>query len=144
MGTFSELINSLPSFARLLADINQHEEQQKQIQIVTRNRRQSVFKSFSSEVDDDECLSPATDIETISQDSVKWHVYIEYLRAGVGLLLSSLLVIVIFSAHQGISIFSHWWLAEWSDEESNRHITVSECSAVELRNNTVVRMADNE
>lgn len=142
MGTFTELLSSSSSFSRLLDDIHQSADQELK-EFIARSRRQTMLGSFSSEQDEEDALSLALNTEKVQKGSVKWHVYIEYLRAGVGLFLGFFLVTIVFSAHQGLSIFSNWWLASWSDEETYRYTDFS-CSIQEVLNNTIISMSDSE
>ena len=62
MGTYEELLNSSPSFAQLLEDIHQHEQEQKTNALPT---QRSMIGSTSSEEDDGEETNAApTNIET--------------------------------------------------------------------------------
>ncbi|CAF5213103.1 unnamed protein product, partial [Rotaria magnacalcarata] len=122
MGTYNKLLATSTSFNRLIDDIHQNQDE-KQQEFIARSRRQSVFGTLSSENDEEEMLSPVENDELIKEGSVKWSVYTDYLRAGVGLFLGFLLAIGVFSAHQGVSILSNWWLAKWSDEETYRYYT---------------------
>ena len=126
MGTYEELLGSSPSFAQLLEDIHQHEQEQKSNALLT---QQSMIGSINSEKDDGEETNAApTNTETKQQGTVQWHVYVAYLRAGAGLVLGSALVLVIFSSQQLASVYSNWWLAVWSDDETLRHQNETSCN----------------
>jgi hypothetical protein len=125
MGTYAELLTTSASFAQLLEDINQHEEEQQPVPFST---QQSRIGSICSEKEDVELLP--TSIETKKEGTVKWHVYVAYIRAGVGILLGILLIVIVFSAQQVIDVYSNWWLAGWSDDESRRHHIVINCTNI--------------
>jgi hypothetical protein len=125
MGTYEELLESSSSFAQLLEDIHQHEQGQKSNALTTQHSR---IGSISSEKDDeDETSAAPTNIETKQQGTVRWHVYVAYLRAGVGLVVGTTLILGIFSSQQVVSICSNWWLAAWSDDETRRHENGTTC-----------------
>jgi hypothetical protein len=133
LGTYAELLSSSASFARLLEDINQHEQEQKheyeQQQSIT--RRMSRVGSVCVEKEDEEdSKTHPTNIETKQEGTVKWHVYVAYLRAGIGLILGFLLIAIVFSTQQGIYLYNNWWLAQWSDDESHRFRVANNCTNV--------------
>ncbi|CAF3686894.1 unnamed protein product [Rotaria socialis] len=143
MGTYNKLLATSTSFSRLIDDIHQNQEE-KQQEFIARSRRQSMLGTQSSEKDEEEMLSPVENDELIKEGSVKWTVYTDYLRAGIGLFLGFLLAIGVFSAHQGVSIFSNWWLAKWSDEETYRYYTFNNCTTMNAMNNEILNMTDAE
>ncbi|CAF4290168.1 unnamed protein product, partial [Rotaria sordida] len=79
IGTYTDLLASSTSFARLLDDIHQF-EQQHSIELY---QQQSIISSTCSDVDE-EMLALSKNIETKHKGTVKSHVYAEYLKAGVG------------------------------------------------------------
>jgi len=128
MGTYEELLVSSPEFAQLLEDINQHELEQQQSVSLTNQR--SMIGSIHSEkdVEEEEVVnSLPTNIERKEEGTVKLNVYVSYLRAGVGVIMGFVLILVIFSASQAIMIYSNWWLATWSDDESRRYRNSTNC-----------------
>ena len=133
IGTYEELLASSSAFAQLLEDINQHGQEQ-QSQAVSFVNQQSMIGSINSEKekeDGDEDMNPlATNLETKQEGVVKWNVYISYLRAGVGIILGFALIVLIFSMQQGIAMYSNWWLAAWSNEESRRHQNSTNCAHI--------------
>ncbi|CAF3897729.1 unnamed protein product [Rotaria magnacalcarata] len=143
MGTYNKLLATSTSFNRLIDDIHQNQDE-KQQEFIARSRRQSVFGTLSSENDEEEMLSPVENDELIKEGSVKWSVYTDYLRAGVGLFLGFLLAIGVFSAHQGVSILSNWWLAKWSDEETYRYYTFDNCTTMNAMNHEILNMTDTQ
>lgn len=58
-----------------------------------------------------EILTESTTVETKQKGTVKWHVYAEYLRAGVIIVGGILLVLILSSVREAVYIFSNWWLA---------------------------------
>ena len=145
MGTYNELLTRSASFASLLEDINQHQQEQDEEQRKREQRLSSmsllrqVSKTGSmystveeavadgEQIDDPLSSSLPTNLETKQEGTVKWHVYLAYLRAGVGAFVGLLLMVVIFSSQQTISLLSNWWLARWSNDESHRHRNYSTC-----------------
>ncbi|CAF1477796.1 unnamed protein product, partial [Rotaria sordida] len=48
------------------------------------------------------------------------------------------------SVREGTSIFSNWWLAKWSDDESYRYRILNNCTNIQNNNNTVWSMSNAE
>ncbi|CAF1632625.1 unnamed protein product [Rotaria magnacalcarata] len=125
-GTYSELLESSSSFSNLLSKINQqeHKEHSKdtRIQSVTR------YVSFSESISEEKQFLLSDDLEIKAKGSVKWHVYVEYLRAAAGLILGLILLISVFSMREAIFFFCNWWLAEWSEDNYYRRDQVRNCT----------------
>ncbi|CAF3348753.1 unnamed protein product [Rotaria sp. Silwood2] len=124
MGTYEELLVSSPLFAQLLEDINQHEQEQEQQQSISLLNQQSMIGSINSENDnfDEENINSLTkNLETKQEGTVKWNVYVLYIRSGIGVILGFLLIIILFATQQTIAIYSNWWLVTWTNDESRRH-----------------------
>ncbi|CAF4391138.1 unnamed protein product, partial [Rotaria sordida] len=67
------------------------------------------------------------------------------LQAGVGVILGILLIIIIFGSQQVISIYSNWWLAAWSHDESHRHQNSTNCMSIrDNKTDIIYRMNDIE
>lgn len=135
MGTYEELMSSSLSFARLLEDINQHEqdvEQEVEQEINILHKRSSKVDSISTEKCDEEQEDKplATNIEIKQEGIVKWAVYVSYLRAGISLGLGGLILLTVYIGQQAISLASIWWFAEWSNDESHRYRVYNNCSTV--------------
>ncbi len=140
MGTYSELLSSSASFARLLEDINQHQQEQEQKQEQKQDQKQqtpillsrhSMIGSICTEIGDEEELEPfLADTETKQEGTVKWNVYISYLGAGIGVILGVILILTVFTAQQAVHLYSNRWLAEWSDDESHRFRVNNNCTNV--------------
>jgi hypothetical protein len=142
MGTYEELIVSSPTFAQLLEDINQHVLEQ---QSVSFTNQQSMIGSISSEKGDDEEDMNASPLETKQEGTVKRDVYTSYLRTGVGIILGPLSILIIFSTNQAIGIYSNWWLATWSNDESLRHQNLTNCTNIlDKKSDEISRMSDIE
>jgi hypothetical protein len=145
MGTYAELLSTSVSFSQLLEDINQHkQEQDQQSGILTRQitRAGSVIGEIE---DDEEINSLPTNIETKKEGTVKWHVYISYLRAGVGVFIGFLIILIIFSAQQATALYNNWWLAEWSNDETQRYRSYNNCiSIIDQKTNRIRLMSDTE
>ena len=145
MGTYEELLQSSSTFAQLLEDINQHKLEQQQS--VSLSHQQSIIGSINSEKDDieEDSNSLSKNLETKQEGTVKWIVYISYLRAGIGVILGSLLILIVFSTQQTIGIYSNWWLVAWSNDESRRHQNLTNCMNIhENKTDEIHRMNDVE
>ncbi|CAF4771591.1 unnamed protein product, partial [Rotaria sp. Silwood2] len=122
--TYEELLVSSPLFAQLLEDINQHEQEQEQQQSISLLNQQSMIGSINSENDnfDEENINSLTkNLETKQEGTVKWNVYVLYIRSGIGVILGFLLIIILFATQQSIAIYSNWWLVAWTNDESHRY-----------------------
>ena len=117
MGSYQELMGSSSTFARLLQEIDQHDQLPMSL-----SQQQSVVESDNSEnrSEVDPTSGPVNE-ETKIEGHVRWHVYFSYLRAGVGVVLGCCLIIGTFSAYEIISVASSWWLVSWSNDESLRY-----------------------
>ncbi|CAF2953465.1 unnamed protein product [Rotaria sp. Silwood2] len=145
MGTYEELLSSSVSFARLLEDINQHKQEHEE-QSNTLIRRHSKIDSISLIEDDEEDIKPLpTNIEIKQEGIVKWDVYVSYLQAGIGGVSGFLLLLTVFCVQQAMSLYSNWWLAEWSNDESHRHRLYNNCTNInDTKINRIRFMSDNE
>ncbi|CAF1354990.1 unnamed protein product [Rotaria sordida] len=146
MGTYEELLVSSSSFAQLLEDINQHEQQQQPAFLLN---QQSMIGSINSEkdnVEEEDINSLPKNAETKQKGTVKVNVYVSYLRAGIGVILGFLLIIIIFLTLQAITIYSNWWLAAWSNDESHHHNQNStNCMVIQdKKNDRIYQMNDIE
>jgi hypothetical protein len=148
LGTYAELLSSSASFARLLEDINQHEQEQKHEyeQQQSISRRMSRVGSMCVEKEDEEdSKTHPTNIETKQEGTVKRHVYVAYLRAGVGVCFGFSLIVIVFSAQQTTALFNNWWLAQWSSDESHRYRSYDNCTNIsDQRTNRIRLMGDTE
>ena len=131
MGTYEELLSSSAAFAGLLEDINQHEqEQQAEEQKATLVKRMSRVDSVQSDAEKEEDMkSAATNTEMKQEGTVKWNVYLSYIRAGIGAISGLLIIFVTFSLQQTISLYGNYWLAQWSNDESHRHQIYKNCTS---------------
>jgi hypothetical protein len=127
IGTYRELLSSA-SFAHLLENINQHEQEQ-QRRSVSLTKQLSRISSINLGKEED-IQSSLMNIERKEEGTVKWNVYASYLRAGVGLILGLVLIITIFTTHQATILYSNWWLAEWNDDEDHRHRLYNNCTRI--------------
>lgn len=89
-------------------------------------------------------------VPMIQQDArqegiVKASVYINFIRAGIGI-VGGILLILIFSVYQGLAMFSNWWLAVWSESEGQRSGTGYECrnETILSHNNTWKNMSETK
>ncbi|CAF3009500.1 unnamed protein product [Rotaria sp. Silwood2] len=139
IGSYTDLLASSSSFARLLDDIHQFEQQHS----IELHQQQSIISSTSSDVDE-ETLALSKNVETKHKGIVKWHVYVAYLKAGVGIIMGLFIVLIVSSVREATSIFCSWWLAKWSDDESYRYRILNNCTSVQNTNNTVWSMNNTE
>ncbi|UJR31956.1 hypothetical protein I4U23_019429 [Adineta vaga] len=149
IGTYTELLSSSASFSRLLEDINQHRQEQEQPKILDGNktidRNLSRMSSFGSEKDEEDPLSMPTNIEIKQEGTVKWSVYVSYLRAGIGVIVGLLVIVTVFSMQQATALYSSWWLAEWSNDETQRHRVFDNCTTMIDKKTDIIRsMNENE
>jgi hypothetical protein len=144
MGSYEELLASSSSFNHLLEDINQQEEEEHELSTTAVLRRSSRNVTLS-EPENDEILSSSTNFEMKQEGSINWRVYISYMRAGAGLVLTLILLIVFYGVHEATSIFYSWWLAKWSDDESHRYRHLNNCTGASSEIvNTIRSMNDTE
>ena len=141
IGTYAELLSSSISFARLLEDINQHQQEQQSLSLT---RAMSRLDSITQEIEQEEDakLLPSN-IETKQQGTVKWSVYVSYLRAGVGLILGLVLIITLFSVQQAANIGSNWWLAGWSSDEDHRYSISKTCTNITDKQTNRIRFMND-
>ena len=136
MGGYAELMASSSSFAHLLEDIHQHEEETR----TNMHKQLSIISSKQGENDlQDEGATLLTHADTKQEGAVRWHVYASYIRAGLGCIASFIFVILLFTLHQAISMFSNWWLATWSEDESHRHSGLTNCTSATMEPVDAVR-----
>ncbi|CAF2103986.1 unnamed protein product [Rotaria magnacalcarata] len=129
-GTFTDLLTSSSSFARLLDDIHQF-EQQNSIEL---HQQLSIISSTDSDIDG-EILALSKNVEIKQKGKVKWHVYAAYLKAGFGIIVGLFVIFILSSLREALSMFSSWWLARWSDEESYRYQDLNNCTSLATNNN---------
>ncbi|CAF0985467.1 unnamed protein product [Rotaria sordida] len=140
MGTYVELLSSSLSFARLLEDINQHEEEfHTNIQ-----KQQSLISSIESETDNKEDLTNLyTHIDKKQEEKIQWHVYKSYLQAGLGTIFGFIIIILFFTAQQATMMYSSWWLASWSDDESHRYSSFNNCTSRTIEKINNIRLMND-
>ena len=127
MGTYEELLESSSIFAQLREDIHQHDREQQSISFTNQRSMIDSINSEEDNLDEEDIHLLPINIETKYEGTVKWNVYIAYLRAGIGIFSGSLLIIMIFATQQTITIYSNWWLAVWSNDESYRYQNWTNC-----------------
>jgi len=145
-GTYEELIAYSSSFSHLLENIHQQEREQQHEHPTDIQRQRSTRSATFSENDHEEIsLMGSQNFEMKEEGSIKWHVYIAYLRAGAGLIFGVLLLILIFGFREAASVFYSWWLAKWSDDESHRHRQLNNCTKIVNEKINMIRsMNDTE
>ena len=128
MGTYDELLASSFSFAELLENINQHEEERRSISF---SNQQSIIESEKDETEDDHNSSPKN-IESKQEGTVNFSVYLSYVRAGINVFVGLILLFIIYSTQQTMKIYSNWWLAEWTNEENYRYRNITtNCTSIQ-------------
>lgn len=123
IGTYAELLSSSTTFPRLL---NQFQNEQQSVSL-TKYGSRGDSTSLAKEEEEEVTEMPTND-ESKQEGNVKWNVYVSYLRAGVGVVLSLFLIIAFFSIQQAIDLYSKWWLAQWSNDEGHRHQNNVNCT----------------
>jgi len=134
MGSYTELISSSSLFAHLLEDIHQQEQES----CLNIQKQQSIISSIYSETDNEEEL--VTNIDTKKEGSIKLNIYISYIKAGFGCVFGFSFILLIFTIHQGVSLYSRWWLAKWSDDESHRYRNLINCTSEISKNVSNIRL----
>lgn len=120
--------------------IDQQEDEQK-LSADLRHRQLSINSTSSQK--ENERLVQSTTAEAKQTGGLKWRVYVAYLRAGAGIVVGFLLVLLFSAAQQAAYIFSSWWLAAWNDDESYRHMIFNNCTS-SRQNSTIWSMTDAE
>ncbi|CAF1175851.1 unnamed protein product, partial [Adineta ricciae] len=150
MGTYTELLSSSASFARLLEDINQHRQEKEKpevgetVPLIAQLSKMNSVNSEKAEDDAEDLLSKPTNVEIKQEGIVKWSVYASYLRAGIGLVIGLLVIMTMISLQQAAALYSSWWLARWSDAETQRHLVFSNCSTFIAEKTKTIRGMDNK
>ncbi len=126
MGTYGELLIKSSTFSRLLDNIHQRKQSENSNDI----QRAPSFRDITSAEteNEEEQLLLTDDLEMKEKGAVKWRVYIEYLRAGVGLTLGLVSLISILCIREATSVFASWWLAGCSEDETYRHSQFKNCT----------------
>ncbi|CAF0805769.1 unnamed protein product [Adineta ricciae] len=141
-GTYSELLTCSPLFSQMLHNINQQECTNDSKKIQTAATFSRMASSGSTDETEESLLTDH--IEMHEKGSVKWHVYLDYIRASSGVFIGIALLLIAFGIREFLSIFATWWLAEWSEDENHRHIQYANCTdtkdkkmnAIKLMNET--------
>ena len=99
MGTYEELMSSSPSFAGLLENMNQYEQEHKQASDEQTNhvlKQQIVTHEDNLEINNENDLKTLpTYIETKQEGIIQWSVYVAYLRASIGIILGFIVFFII-------------------------------------------------
>lgn len=151
IGTYEELLQSSLSFNRLFENIHQQEKKQEEHEQEHEDsfdiRQRRLTRSITVVENDHEevLLTNPGSSEAKEEGSVKWNVYIAYLRAGVGLIFGVIVSILIFGLREGVNVFYSWWLEKWSDEENYRYRQLNNCTkAVNNKVNIIRSMNETE
>jgi hypothetical protein len=125
----------------LLKDIRQHKLEDEQ-DSTDAQEQLSIDDSLTSEcVDEKSTFMPSTNNETKQEGTIKSNVYLSYFRTGLGFFCNFVLILVICTGREMISIFSDRWLAMGSDNESHRYQLFGNCTnitknSIRLKTNT--------
>jgi hypothetical protein len=118
---------SSSSFAHLLDDIHQHDADAR----TQFEKHLSIISSKPSEISNEDEILPLMVKEDVKQQgNVGWHVYTSYIRAGLGSIFGFGIVLLFFTLQQTAYMYSSWWLAIWSDDESYRHGHIPNCTSM--------------
>ncbi|CAF1074324.1 unnamed protein product [Adineta ricciae] len=136
IGTFGELLAGSSSFCRQLE--NTIEEEKRHRQLFGLDKRFSIGDISLADLKADEQSSilstsslrlPSETTEQKSERINRWHVYVEFVRAGVGLILGFLLFLSTYCLREGIFVYNNWWLAKWTDDENYRYRVDINCTS---------------
>ncbi|KAL8559263.1 hypothetical protein ACOMHN_040387 [Nucella lapillus] len=136
MGTYKELSNSGMDFAELLRTSEEEEEKEAMADnshlLSLHPPSSPLYTGYGSQLS---LISTDPDFEPDSVQSreeeeretgtVGLGVYVQYFRAGAGVLRFLLLLLLLLTA-QGSYILSDWWLSAWSTAEENRHAAIKQ------------------
>jgi hypothetical protein len=126
MGTYGELLISSSTFRHLLDNIHQQKQSEHSNNI---RRGRSFDDMISPETENEgEQLLSTDDLEMKKEGTVKWYVYVKYLRASVGLTLGLIWLISILCIREATSVVASWWLAGCSEDESYRKSQFKNCT----------------
>ena len=140
IGTYAELLSTSPSLIQNLQDIDQDRGE---LVIETRRRQLTVISYASEKGTEEELATLLTYIDTKQEGTVKWNVYASYIKAGFGTSCCLFSIILIYIIQQAINIYSGWWLASWSDDESHRHRVFNVCLSNSEKKIDYIRSMNN-
>jgi hypothetical protein len=124
MGTFDELLQTSSSFFRLLDNIEEVDNQP--VEPVKRFSLDNI--SFSDCKKEGKLLPLPTNLEEKREGAVKWRVHLEYLRAGGGVIVGVLTLVLTFCVRETIFVYNSWWLAQWTNDENYRYRVNINCT----------------
>ncbi|CAF0825031.1 unnamed protein product [Rotaria sp. Silwood1] len=140
MGTYVELLSSSSSFTRLLEDIHQYEKHFR----ANIQKQKSIISSIQFEKDNEEGLiNLHTHIDKKQEGKIQWHVYKSYLKAGLGSVFGFIIILFIFTIQQATMMYSSWWLATWSDDESHRYSSFNNCTSGTMEKVNNIRLMND-
>ena len=102
-----------------------------------------LIDESNSKIKNVEISTVSTNAEIKESGTVKWRVYLRYLRTGAGIIGGPVLLLLLLSAREGTYVFSTWWLATWNEDENDRHHLLNNCTNY-LRNNSILNMTDQQ
>ena len=130
-GTYEELLVFSSNFAQIVKNINQYEQEKPSASFSVQQSIINTKASLEVRTDTKDTISVLENFETKQKGNVKLNVYLSYLRAGIGVPLGCLIIIILFGTQQLVAICSSWWLATWSNDEDRRHLNLTECVDIE-------------
>lgn len=143
MGAYKELLTASTTFSRLLDNIHQQKQQD-----YCNEMKQERAASNAALIENDNEEEPFVmedDIEAKEKGAVKWHVYVGYLRAGIGLTIGLIWLIAVYTIREIVSIVASRWLAEWSEDEDYRHSQFNNCTGTkDQKINKIHSMTDTQ
>lgn len=107
------------------------------------DEQESVGESGHRRKTEFEMSATSTNAEVKEKGTVKWRVYLEYLRAGAGIIAGVMLFLLFLSTREGTYVFSTWWLATWNEDENFRHHLLNNCSTAQT-NNSISNMTEEQ
>ncbi|KAL3847448.1 hypothetical protein ACJMK2_018354 [Sinanodonta woodiana] len=139
-GTFDELSTSGVDFSSLLKR-DKEEEEKKEVDLMKQHSNMNLRRrldstrsgrevsphevgskmslaSIGTEFEAEEVQLPEE--EERHKGTISFGIYVEYFKAGAGILKFILLVFLCLAA-QGSYIMSDWWLSRWSNQEEAKH-----------------------
>lgn len=74
--------------------------------------------------------SLTNNVEVKQTGAVRWQVYVEFVRAGIGLLLGLAVFSLTYCMREGVFVYHNWWLAKWTDDENYRYQVSTDCTNI--------------
>lgn len=141
MGTYKELLTTSTAFSRLLDNIYQQHEQEYSNEM--KKEHATTGEALVESDNEEEPFFMEDDVEAKEKGTVKWHVYVRYLRAGAGLTIGLVWLIAVYTIREFVSIVASRWLAEWSEDGDYQHSQLKNCTGTtDQKINKIQSMTD--